>query len=162
MARSANARRKVAAMRALFLLFLHCLTLVSPIFAASPNDLDSRESRLATQLRCVVCQNQSVAESNAPLAADMRREIRSQLDSGHSDQQIVDFFEQRYGAFVHYSPPLRPSTWLLWGAPFLLLAAGLALLFTVLRRRSRKIQSGPLSGEQRDRARRLLEESSSS
>jgi cytochrome c-type biogenesis protein CcmH len=135
---------------------LSLFLLATPLHAA--DDLDAREAHLATQLRCVVCQNQTVAESNAPLAADMRREIRAQLETGRSDRQVIDFFEQRYGAFVHYSPPLKPSTWLLWGAPFLLLAIGSALLLSVLRRRSRRSQSPPLSEEQRARARRLLEE----
>jgi cytochrome c-type biogenesis protein CcmH len=135
---------------------LSLFLLATPLHAA--DDLDAREAHLATQLRCVVCQNQTVAESNAPLAADMRREIRAQLEMGRSNQQVIDFFEQRYGAFVHYSPPLKPSTWLLWGAPFVLLAAGFALLFIVLRRRSRGQHSTPLSEEQRARARHLLEE----
>ncbi|HEY0956677.1 MAG TPA: cytochrome c-type biogenesis protein, partial [Roseateles sp.] len=89
-------------------------------------DLDAREAQLAAQLRCVVCQNQTIAESNAPLAADMRREIRAQLQAGRSDQEVLAFFEQRYGSFVRYTPPLRPSTWLLWGLPFLALLAGMA------------------------------------
>jgi cytochrome c-type biogenesis protein CcmH len=88
----------------------------------------------------------------------MRRVIRTQLESGRSEQQVVEFFEQRYGAFVHYSPPLRPSTWLLWGSPFLLVVAGLALLLTMLRRRSQADRPDPLSQAQRMRARRLLEE----
>jgi cytochrome c-type biogenesis protein CcmH len=142
-------------MRASLLLFVLGLLLAAPLHA---DNLEAREARLAMQLRCVVCQNQTVAESNAPLAADMRRVIRTQLESGRSEQQVVEFFEQRYGAFVHYSPPLRPSTWLLWGSPFLLVVAGLALLLTMLRRRSQADRPGPLSDAQRARARRLLEE----
>ena len=136
---------------------LLCLLLLStPLHAA--DELDAREAHLATQLRCVVCQNQTVAESNAPLAADMRREIRAQLENGRSDQQVVEFFEERYGAFVHYSPPVKPSTWLLWGAPFVLLIAGLALLWKVLRKHGRNHPTPPLSEDERLRARRLLEE----
>jgi cytochrome c-type biogenesis protein CcmH len=126
------------------------------------DNLEASVARLAMELRCVVCQNQTVAESNAPLAADMRRVIRTQLESGRSEQQVVEFFEQRYGAFVHYSPPLRPSTWLLWGSPFLLVAAGLAILLTALRRRSQASRPDPLSEAQRSRARRLLGEDSPS
>jgi cytochrome c-type biogenesis protein CcmH len=135
---------------------LSLLFLSVPLHAAE--DLAAREAHLATQLRCVVCQNQTVAESNAPLAADMRREIRTQLESGSSDAQVVAFFEQRYGAFVHYSPPFKPSTWLLWGAPFVVLIAGLALLLSTLRRRSLDQPPAPLDETQRARARRLLEE----
>lgn len=139
-------------------ILLLSLLLAAPLYAANSTELDAREARLATQLRCVVCQNQTVAESNAPLAADMRREIRTQLESGHSDQQVIDFFEQRYGAFVHYRPPFRPATWLLWGAPFLFALCGLALLLTVLRRRSSEHHTKPLSHEQRIRALHLLDE----
>lgn len=139
-------------------ILLLSLFLAAPLYAANSTELDAREAKLATQLRCVVCQNQTVAESNAPLAADMRREIRTQLESGHSDQQVIDFFEQRYGAFVHYRPPFRPATWLLWGAPFLFVLCGLALLLTVLRRRSSEHHTKPLSNEQRIRARHLLDE----
>lgn len=135
-------------------LLLSLLLLSAPAHAADA--LDAREARLATQLRCVVCQNQTVAESNAPLAADMRREIRVQLEDGRSDREVVDFFEARYGAFVHYSPPVKPSTWLLWGAPFVLLVAGLWLLLNALRKRNPSQDS--LSEEERQRARRLLEE----
>lgn len=119
--------------------------------------LDAREARLASQLRCVVCQNQTVAESNAPLAGDMRRVIRTQLQAGRTDGEIVEFFAQRYGAFVHYSPPFQPSTWLLWIGPFALAAIGLAVLFTVLRRRTARAQPTPLTAAQRVRARQLLD-----
>jgi cytochrome c-type biogenesis protein CcmH len=84
---------------------------------AQDQELLDREMALAAQLRCVVCQNQTVAESRAPMAEDMRREIRSQLEQGHSNEQVIAFFEQRYGAFVRYNPPWKPSTWLLWSSP---------------------------------------------
>ena len=103
--------------------------------AHAGDSLATREARLAAHLRCVVCQNQTVAESNAPLAADMRLQIREQLAQGRSDGEVLEFFEQRYGAFVRYDPPLRPVTWLLWGAPFALLALGLAVLLRVVARR---------------------------
>ena len=122
--------------------------------------LQAREARLASQLRCVVCQNQTVAESNAPLAADMRRVIRTQLQAGHTDQEIVDFFAQRYGAFVHYAPPFQASTWLLWLGPFALAVAGLAALAIVLRRRVACDEPAPLTEAQRARARQLLQEES--
>jgi cytochrome c-type biogenesis protein CcmH len=103
---------------------------------APPSEvLEARESLLAHHLRCVVCQNQTVAESNAPLAADMRQVIREQLRAGRADDEIVAFFEQRYGAFVRYSPPWQPSTWLLWTGPFLVLIVGLTGLALALRRR---------------------------
>jgi len=112
--------------------------------AAAIAELEARESRLAHQLRCVVCQNQTLAESNAPLAADMRQAIREQLRDGRSDAEVVAFFEARYGAFVRYSPPWQPSTWLLWTGPFLLLGAGLAALAAALHRRGAFAQGAAL------------------
>lgn len=135
--------------------------LSAPLHAQGPADaevLEAREARLAMRLRCVVCQNQTVAESNAPLAADMRREIRTQLHDGRSDEQVVAFFEERYGDFVHYSPPFRPATWLLWGLPFVLGVGGLAVLLRVLRRRASPPQATPLNEAQRERVRRLLDQ----
>ena len=142
-------------MKALLHAFMLCATLAR---ADAPAELEAREARLAAQLRCVVCQNQTVAESNAPLAADMRREIRTQLQAGRSDGDVVAFFEQRYGAFVHYTPPLRPSTWLRWAGPFVGAAAGLAALIAVLRRRGRQPVAAPLSAVDKARAERLLNE----
>lgn len=122
---------------------------------ARDQELQDREMALAAQLRCVVCQNQTVAESRAPMAEDMRREIRSQLEQGHSNEQVINFFEQRYGSFVRYNPPWKPSTWLLWSAPFLAALGGFVLLHRTLRRR--RMQDAPLTPEQRERARQWLD-----
>ena len=118
--------------------------------------LEEREAELAASLRCMVCQNQTLAESNAPLALDMRRQIREQLARGRSEAQIRDYFEERYGAFVRYDPPFRPSTWLLWLGPFALLMLGLALLAHIVRRRQRAAPP-PLTPTERARAQALLE-----
>ncbi len=96
--------------------------------ADSPSSLDSRTMALAGELRCLVCQNQSLADSHAPLALDLRQQIHQQLAQGRSEQQVVDFMVQRYGDFVLYEPPLNASTALLWFGPLLLLAAGLVAL----------------------------------
>jgi len=124
--------------------------------AATGSTIDEREAHLASRLRCMVCQNQTLAESNAPLAADMRQQIREQLAQGRSEQQVRDYFEQRYGAFVRYDPPFSPSTWLLWLGPFLLLAFGLAWLGRAVLRRQRQA-APPLTDAQRARAAALLE-----
>lgn len=125
---------------------------------ARDQELLDREMALAAQLRCVVCQNQTVAESRAPMAEDMRREIRNQLEQGHSNEQVIDFFEQRYGSFVRYNPPWKPSTWLLWSGPFLAALGGFVLLRRTLRRRL--MPNVPLTPEQRDRARQWLDTTS--
>lgn len=112
------------------------LALAATCAGAAPVDaLDARTERLAGQLRCLVCQNQSIAESHAQLALDLRQQVRAQLAQGRSEQDVIAFMVQRYGDFVLYRPPLKSTTWLLWFGPFLLLACGLAALLLVLRRR---------------------------
>ena len=92
---------------------------------------------LATQLRCLVCQNQTIADSHADLAVDLRQEIREMMLRGMSDAQIRHYMTERYGDFVLYKPPFKSSTWLLWLGPPLLLLLALAALFLTLRRRQR-------------------------
>ncbi len=99
-----------------------------------------RFQQLTTQLRCLVCQNQNIAESNAPLAADLREQVFQQIVHGHSDQEIVDFLVARYGDFVLYRPPLNFATIGLWFGPFLFLAAGLGYLFYYLRKQRKQNQ----------------------
>ena len=116
--------------------------------------LEKRVHDLATELRCLVCQNQTLAESSAPLAVDLRNQVREQLKSGKSERDVIEFLTARYGDFVLYRPPLKASTALLWTGPFLLLAFGLLLL---LRRIRRKAPPPELSPADRERAARLLE-----
>jgi cytochrome c-type biogenesis protein CcmH len=104
--------------------------------AADPA-LEARMVRITSELRCLVCQNQTIADSNASLAVDLRREARELIRQGKSDAEIVDYMTARYGDFVLYRPPLKATTVLLWFGPALLLAAGAAILIVVLRRRSR-------------------------
>ena len=126
---------------------------------ATPTEQDpvrqERAVKLSEQLRCLVCQNQSIADSNAELAVDLRRQIREQIAQGRSDGEIVDFMVQRYGDFVLYNPPVRATTILLWFGPALLLIIGAAVLARNLARRRR--DDGPaLSADERRRAERLL------
>jgi cytochrome c-type biogenesis protein CcmH len=100
--------------------------------------LDRRVDRVTAELRCLVCQNQTIADSHAELALMLKRQVRDMLAHGASDQQAVDFMVQRYGDFVLYRPPVKAATWLLWFGPFALLLAGLALLFARLRARLRE------------------------
>jgi cytochrome c-type biogenesis protein CcmH len=120
-------------------------------------EVEARLQLLARQLRCLVCQNETLAESQAELAVDLRREIRQQLEAGRSDAQITAFLTDRYGDFVLYRPPLKPRTYLLWFGPFVLLGGGLVALYRSVNRRPGLAGLRPLTpGEQR-RARRLLE-----
>ena len=104
--------------------------------AADPA-LEARMTRITSELRCLVCQNQTIADSNAELAADLRRETRELLKQGKSDAEVVDYMTARYGDFVLYRPPLRGTTILLWFGPATMLVVGAGVLFLVLRRRSR-------------------------
>ena len=122
--------------------------------ALSPAD-QQRADKLAHGLRCLVCQNQTLAESNAPLAHDMRNLIHAQLAEGRSDAQIMLFFEERYGDFVRYDPPFKPITWLLWLGPFALLALGFWVLVRTLKRRA--VARAPLTADERARAARFLD-----
>lgn len=105
--------------------------------AAEDPVLEARVLRLTAELRCLVCQNQTIADSHADLAVDLRRQVREMLLRGDSDRQILDYMTARYGDFVLYRPPLKSTTAVLWFAPALLLVGGLAVLVVVLRRRSR-------------------------
>jgi cytochrome c-type biogenesis protein CcmH len=104
--------------------------------AADPA-LEARMVKITSELRCLVCQNQTIADSNASLAVDLRREARALIKQGKSDAEVVDYMTARYGDFVLYRPPMRATTLLLWFGPALMLAGGAAVLVIVLRRRSR-------------------------
>lgn len=111
---------------------------------------DERFRQLGAKLRCLVCQNQTLAESGAELAGDLRRELRDQIRAGRTDQQIVEFMVARYGDFVLYEPPLKASTLLLWAGPFVLLAAALGAVawIALRRRRAPQPEAGPQAREQ--------------
>ena len=99
--------------------------------------LQARYERLTHQLRCLVCQNETIADSGATLAADLRRELREQLTAGQTDEQVIKFMTDRYGAFVLYKPPFEPRTWLLWLGPALLLIVGILVALRIVLKRSR-------------------------
>lgn len=112
----------------------------------------ARYERLVRDLRCLVCQNESVADSNAMLAADLRREVRDLMVAGKSDDEIRAFMTERYGDFVLYRPPLVPRTWLLWATPALFLAAALFAVFRIVSRRARAARADPAAlDEEADR-----------
>ncbi|MBC3957521.1 cytochrome c-type biogenesis protein CcmH [Pseudomonas sp. DOAB1067] len=120
----------------------------------------ARYSELTRELRCPKCQNQDIADSNAPIAADLRKEIYRMLGEGQSNQQIIDFMVDRYGDFVRYKPALTARTWLLWFGPAGLLLGGLGVMAVIVKRR-RSLSAGQadtLSDEERQRLAQLLDE----
>ncbi|MBI2295988.1 MAG: cytochrome c-type biogenesis protein CcmH [Betaproteobacteria bacterium] len=123
--------------------------------AAEDPVLERRVMELSAELRCLVCQNQSLADSNAPLAVDLRNQIREQMQQGMSERDIIDFMVARYGDFVLFRPPFKLTTLLLWLGPLLALVAGLAALFYRLSRR-RAAAEVELSESERARAAELL------
>src|SRR5215510_7889894 len=122
--------------------------------AVCSQDLDKRTNALAHELRCLVCQNQTLAESNAPLAVDLRNQVREQLAAGKSEDEVKAWLVARYGDFVLYKPPFKASTLFLWIGPFVCLALGAFLLLRVTKRKTRAPE---LSDADRERAAKLLE-----
>jgi cytochrome c-type biogenesis protein CcmH len=120
--------------------------------------LDARLKALEYELRCLVCQNQTLADSNAPLAEDLRREVRELAAGGKSDAEIRAYLVARYGDFVLYKPPVKSTTYVLWFGPFLLLAGGAAAWWTLIRRRARPAGPAPTSADAVAHARTLLDE----
>lgn len=117
---------------------------------------EARLKALAVELRCLVCQNQTLADSNAPLAEDLRREVREMITKNMSDREIIDFLVERYGDFVLYRPPLRATTTLLWIGPFLLLAVAGTALVLALRRRQKTLPDVVVSDADHERVEQLL------
>ncbi|MBK9521934.1 MAG: cytochrome c-type biogenesis protein CcmH [Rhodocyclaceae bacterium] len=153
------------------------LMLLVAIFAASAQAkeavpmaedpvIEARLVRISDDLRCLVCQNESLSGSHADLAKDLRREIRGLIKAGKTDAEILDFMVARYGDFVLYRPPVKPTTWLLWGGPFVLLIGAVVGLLNFVRRRTKasvaSAKPAELSDAERQRAANLLGTTSSS
>lgn len=147
------------------ILFLFASLFTLPVLAQDPGvatpavadpALEARVQALSRNLRCLVCQNESVAESRAPLAIDLRTQVREQLDAGKSEAEVIDFMVSRYGDFVLYLPPFKASTALLWLGPVVLLVGGVGWLLLRLRSREQEVPRH-LTEEERQRARALLE-----
>ena len=119
----------------------------------------ARYKQLIYELRCLVCQNQNLAESDADLAADLRREVHRLITEGKSDDDVIDFMVARYGDFVLYRPPLKAKTLLLWSGPFVLGIGGIVILMLQLRRR--RVPATPLNEDERARLEALLEKNDS-
>lgn len=147
-----------------FVFALLCLAACSPGFAkeaaplAQDEAVEKRMVVISEELRCLVCQNESLAASRADLAQDLRREIREQIGQGKSDKEILDFMVGRYGDFVRYRPPLKGTTFLLWFGPFVLLVIGVLALVLVLRRRGKRVVEASLSAEEQQKVDALLKQ----
>lgn len=145
--------------RVLILIFVLVCAVVVIAKDAQPNEdpqIEQRMKTLTEQLRCLVCQNETLADSRAELAEDLRAEIRAQIRAGKSDQEIITFLTDRYGQFILYRPQVTPTTYLLWFGPFVLLIGGLIILFRYIGRRRDSIQDTPLTNEEMKRASELL------
>ena len=118
--------------------------------------VEARMAALGSQLRCLVCQGQSIAESDSGFANDVRREMRLMMEQGRSDAEVIDFLVQRYGDFILFKPPMKSTTALLWLGPFILVLLASGILFMTLRRRRRQIDDEALTEEQLRRAEALL------
>lgn len=146
------------------LLALALALLTTPALAVEPEEmlddpkLEQRARELSAEIRCLVCQNQSIDESNARLAADMRRLIRERIKAGDSNAEIKDYLTNRYGDFVLLKPPMKPETYVLWYAPAALVALGAVGVAVYFRRRRRAGTGAGLSDAERERLRKILEE----
>ncbi|MCM0019022.1 MAG: cytochrome c-type biogenesis protein CcmH [Tagaea sp.] len=147
-------------MRTLLVLFL---IFAAPAWAVLPHErladpaLEARARALSLELRCQVCQNQSIDDSNAPLAADLRKIVRERLSAGDSDKAVLEFVVRRYGDYVLLRPPMRADTWVLWFGPFAVLAAGALGAIVYLRRRRPVAAPAALSEAEEKRLRDLME-----
>ncbi len=155
-------------MKYLLALIFACFALCTAAMADSATEAaiaadpvtEKRLQKLSEELRCLVCQNQNIADSNAELAQDLRREVRSMIKSGKSDKEIIDFMVARYGDFVLYRPPVQGNTLLLWGGPIALLLLGIIALQRYLKRRAARLaaEDKPLTAAEAQRAEALLKE----
>ena len=126
---------------------------------AQPNEdpqIEQRMKNLTEQLRCLVCQNETLADSRADLAEDLRKQIREQMKAGKTDKEIIAFLTERYGDFVLYKPPVKATTYLLWFGPFVFLGGGTLLLYRFVRRRRDLIHEQPLTADERKQAEEIL------
>ena len=150
--------RGILAAAAFFLIApLACATKMESSAQNAGAPLDARLKKLETELRCLVCQNQTLADSNADLADDLRREVRELAVAGKSDDEIKAYLVARYGDFVLYNPPVKSTTWVLWFGPFALAIGGAGLWWVILRRRA-KMAAAPQASDAVARGRELLDD----
>ena len=146
------------------ILFIAAVWLVTPAWSGpvvtyefASESQEALFNKLSNELRCLVCQNQAIADSNADLAKDLRDEIYGMLKEGKTEQEIVDFMVARYGDFVLYNPPMKPTTWLLWFGPAIALIVGFFLVLKIVRKQ-RRAAAAEISGEDMERLKALRSE----
>ena len=150
--------------RALSLVVLSYLIYAQPIMAVQPNErladplLEERARMLSQNIRCLVCQNQSIDDSNATLAKDLRALVREKLTAGATNDEIFDFLVDRYGDFILLNPPFKPSTYALWYGPLIFLIVGLLMTVLILKKSKRRASEKPLSQAERVSLSKLLEQ----
>ncbi|MEM7304578.1 MAG: cytochrome c-type biogenesis protein [Pseudomonadota bacterium] len=136
--------------------FVFTASLSAEVITVAP-EYEERYQQILSELRCLVCQNQTIADSPSDLAVDFRVEVRDMLEQGKSNQEILDFMSARYGDFVLYKPPVKPHTWLLWAGPFLFLIGGVAAAIGMVRKRASEIPNDPLNEQDKQRLHDLLD-----
>lgn len=147
-------------MKKIFICLMLCLTFQVQAKEAEmiggSAEMQAKVMAVSGELRCLVCQGQSLADSNAEFAVDMRTQIMEMMQEGMSHREVVDFMVERYGDYVRYRPPFKATTMALWFGPFILLGIGIAVLYYNVLQRRKHIQDAPLSDEDRKRAEALL------
>ncbi|MGF6172307.1 cytochrome c-type biogenesis protein [Ensifer sp. 4252] len=150
-------------MNRLLLAFFLFLASLGPTYAVNPDEvlsdpaLEARARAISAELRCMVCQNQSIDDSNAELAKDLRVLVRERLANGDSDEAVIDYVVSRYGEFVLLKPRFETKTMILWGMPILLLLVGSATLLVAALRRGRQSRGTPLSDDEKEKLKKLLQ-----
>ena len=146
----------------IYLLLIGAVVLGSPVIAkeAAPMSADPEMEKIvneiSAELRCLVCQNQTIADSHAALAVDLKNQVREMVKQGKTRDDVVDYMVERYGDFVRYRPPIKPTTYLLWIGPFLLLIGGFIILVVNLRKRKELVTDTPLSEEEHQKLDSIL------
>ncbi len=140
-----------------FLMAVSSITVAKEAVPTSDDpELEKKVNEIAAELRCLVCQNQTIADSHAALAVDLKNQVREMVREGKTRDDVVDYMVARYGDFVRYRPPVKPETYLLWVGPFLLLAGGLLLLMVNLKKRKTMVVDTPLSEEEHQKLDSIL------
>ena len=142
--------------KTLYIIFLLSASINAEVITVAP-EYEQRYIKILDELRCLVCQNQTLADSPSEHASDLRTEVKEMLEMGKTNQEILDFMSARYGDFVLYDPPVKPHTWLLWAGPFIFLIGGIIAVIGMVRKRADEIPNDPLNEQDKKRLHDLLD-----